>query len=247
MSSEDLSPQIGAHVVDLARRYRLSVFPDHAEDDAVVVNLDALARGLRPRTGTRSPLLDADVLDRLLSRLHRRWKAAYSLGGYLEDRRTLWRGSYLTDETALHLGIDINLPAQTAICLAHDATLVHVTHDPCQDGGWGGVAIFKLDRPLGAITHALYAHLARDSLRWQVGARVSAGETVAHLGVCSENGGWYEHLHVQALTQQAWDDTHGDLARFDGYAPIRFAQGHPLFPDPWPLLGAREIAKNSVG
>ena len=235
------SPDLHGHTVDLAQRYRLSILPDHVQSDAVVVNLDALARELKPRVSTGNPLLDADVLDRLLRRLHYRWNVGYSFGGYAEDRRVLWRGSYLNDDAAVHLGIDVNLPAQTAISLAYDATLVRATHDPDQKGGWGGVAIFRLDRPVGNISHVLYAHLARGSLRPAVGAHVRAGAVVAHLGASHENGGWYEHLHVQALTQQAWDETQGELQHFDGYAPQRFCHGHPLFPDPWALLGCQRV------
>lgn len=234
------SPDLHGHTVDLAARYRLSIFPEHHNADAVVVNLGALARELKPRDDVRSPLLDADVLDRLLRRLHHRWNVAYSFGGYVEDRRVLWRGSYLTDDTALHLGIDVNLPAQTAISLAYDATLVRHTHDPDQRGGWGGVAIYRLDHPVGNITHVLYAHLARGSLCHDIGAHIRAGEVVGHLGTSAENGGWYEHLHVQALTQAAWDQTDGVLANFDGYAATQFKDGHPLFPDPWPLLGVTQ-------
>lgn len=235
------SPSFTPHTVDLDARYRLPIFPDHAQHDAVIVNLDALARELRPRADGRGALLDADTTDRLLRRLCHRWKVGYSFGGYLEDRSVAWRGSYLPPEGALHLGIDINLPAQTAISLAYDATLVRVAHDPEQNGGWGGVAIFKLDQPIGDITHVLYAHLSRGSVRHSIGTHVHAGEVVAHLGTSHENGGWYEHVHVQALTQQAWDDTQGDITAFDGYAAAQFKDGHPLFPDPWPLLKALRV------
>lgn len=234
------SPDLHGHTVDLEQRYRLSIFPDYKDADAVLVNLDALARELKPRDGERSPLLDADVLDRLLRKLHHRWKAAYSFGGYVEDRRVLWRGSYLTEETALHVGIDVNLPAQTAISLAYDATLVRAAHDPNQDGGWGGVAIYRFDQPVGDITHVLYAHLARGSIRHAIGTHIKAGETVGYVGKSTENGGWYEHVHVQALTQAAWDATGGEPDNFDGYVPAHFKDGHPLFPDPWPVLGAVE-------
>ncbi len=236
-----VSPALIEHSVDLEKRYRLSIFPEHRDDDAVIVNLDAMARELKPSTDTRGRLLNADATDRLLRRLCQRWKAGYTLGGYLEDRRVAWSGSYLNDEAALHVAIDVNLPAQTAISLAQDATLVHTQHDPGQNGGWGGVAIFKLDQPVGSISHVLYAHLARGSVRHTIGTHIKVGEVVAHLGEEHENGGWYEHVHIQAMTQTAWDDTQGNIDLFDGYAPVRFKDGHPLFPDPWPLLGARLV------
>ncbi len=233
------SPRLNGCSADLGPRYRLSILSDDADIAGVMVDLNAIARDLRPRNTAQSPLLEPRLLDRLLRRLHHRWQADFSFGGYVEDRRDIWRGSYLDADSALHLGIDVNLPAKTAICLAQDATLVHAVHDACQDGGWGGVAIFSLDQPLGAVTHALYAHLARHSLRHAVGAHIRAGETVAHLGTPDENGGWYEHLHVQAMTQHAWEQTQGDITAFDGYAPLHYKNGHDLFPDPWPLLGVR--------
>lgn len=237
------APSLTPHTVDLDQRYHLSIFPDRAGDDAVIVNLDALARELRARDSLRGALLNADATDRLLRRLCHRWKVGYTLGGYLEDRSVAWRGSYLPDGGMLHLGIDVNLPAKTAISLAVDATLVQKAHDPGQNGGWGGAAIFNLDQPLGAITHVLYAHLARNSVRHSVGTHIRAGEVVAHIGREHENGGWYEHVHIQAMTQQAWDDTQGDIDVFDGYAAASYAaSGHPLFPDPWPLLGAKKVA-----
>ena len=238
-SSSLASPDLGEHSVDLAHRYRLSIFPERMNDAAVVANLDSMARGLRPRPGI-SPLLDAKRLDRFLRRLHHRWDA-YSFGGYVEDRRELWRGSYLTDETALHLGIDVNVPAGTALTVAQPATIVHHTHDPCQDGGWGGVVFFALDQPIGDITHFLYAHLKNEPPHKPVGSHVTPGDIVAVLGEPHENGGWYEHLHVQTLTRDAWERTQGDITKFDGYAPVRYAKGHPEFPDPWPLLGAVKI------
>lgn len=229
-------PDLGDRAIDLDKRYTLSIFPEHHGRAAVLANLDTIARGLRPRAGI-SPLLEASKLDRFLRRLHFRWNA-YSFGGYVEDRRELWRGSYLTEDTALHLGNDVNLPAGTRLSVAHPCRLVHHTHDPCQDGGWGGVVFFELDQPIGAITHFLYAHLKNEPPHLPLGTSVSPGDVVGVLGAPHENGGWYAHLHVQALTRAAWDRTQGDLSKFDGYAPVRYSSGHPEFPDPWPLLGA---------
>lgn len=241
-----LSPFIGQHSVDLAARYRLSIVPQYARHDAVIVNLDNLARELRCREGA-SPLLHAGLTDRFLRRLHRRWNVGYSFGGYVEDRRELWRGSYLDETSALHLGIDVNLPASTQLSVAQPATLVRHEQDIDQQGGWGGVSFFQLDQPLthdkaAPVTHFLYAHLKRGGPALPVGTHVTPGDVVAVLGPATDNGGWYEHLHVQALTQEAWDQTQGILQNFDGYAPVAYSGGHPLFPDPWALLGARKTS-----
>lgn len=231
------APDLADHSVDLEQRYRLSILADLTDKSLVLTNLDAVARSLRPRPGI-SPLLDADRMDRFLRYLHHRWQADYSFGGYVEDRRELWRGSYLDENSAVHLGNDVNVPAGTRLTVAQPATLVHHVHDTCQDGGWGGVLMFRLAQPIGTITHFLYAHLKNEAPRLPIGSHVQPGDVVAVLGEAHENGGWYEHLHVQALTQAAWDRTQGDLAKFDGYAPVQYATGHPDFPDPWPLLGA---------
>ena len=55
------APSLTPHTVDLDQRYHLSIFPDRAGDDAVIVNLDALARELRARDSLRGALLNADA------------------------------------------------------------------------------------------------------------------------------------------------------------------------------------------
>ena len=222
----------------------LSFFPDdspYARAAAAFVDLDELARGLDLREGP-SRLLKAALMDRALRCWHRKAGVAYSFGGYLEDRRVLWRGSYLNDDTALHLGIDVNVPAGSVISVAAPARLIHHEQDIDQAGGWGGVSFFELLAPIGDITHFLYAHLRCGGPLLPLGSQVMPGQAVAVLGTKDDNGGWYEHLHVQALTAQAWAQTGGNLALFDGYAPIRYREegSHPLFPDPWPLLGASD-------
>lgn len=224
-------------------RYTLSFFPEDSPYRRAVglaADLDELSRGLLPRPGP-SRLLDGPLMDRALRCWHRHMGVGYSFGGYLEDRRSLWRGSYLTDETALHLGIDVNVPANSTIGVIAPAMLVHHTHDIDQSGGWGGVSFFELKQPLGDITHFLYAHLRRGGPLVPVGSEVLPGQPVAVLGPDTDNGGWYQHLHVQAMTKAAWAQTRGDLALFDGYASVRYREEgrHPLFPDPWPLLGAK--------
>jgi len=213
----------------------LSIFPALQGRKARYVNLNDCALRSKKQP-PRSRYLDADLTDRALSRLHHRWGVAYSLGGYLEDRRDLWRGSYLKPESAVHLAIDINVRAGTAVAAKFPCRLEKVVFDPEQGGGWGSVTLFRLDKPIGKISHFLYAHLAKNSVTQKEGAAIRPGETVATIGRCHENGGWYEHLHVQAMTQEAWDMFKGDLNKFDGYAVQPNGDEHPYFPDPTPLL-----------
>jgi hypothetical protein len=110
---------------------------------------------------------------------------------------------------------------------------VHKTHDLDQNGGWGGVIFFELDHPIGAITHFLYAHLTKDLSNFDTGAHISPGDVVCTLAQVHENGGWPEHLHIQAFTRQAWEMHKGDLNKFDGYGTKEDGQ---LCPDPMVLL-----------
>ena len=213
----------------------LSIFPALQGKKARYINMNACAeRGKKRPDGSR--YRDADLTDRALARLHRRWGVATSFGGYLEDRRELWRGTYLHPERAVHVAIDINVRAGTELTVKYPSRVEKIVHDPEQNGGWGGVIFFRLDKPIGKITHFLYAHLAKGSARVKEGAAIKPGDIAATIGREHENGGWYEHLHVQALTQEAWDKFGGDLSKFDGYAAKPAGEEHPYFPDPMGLL-----------
>ena len=48
--------------------------------------------------------------------------------------------------------------------------------------------------------YSLYGHLASSDLdTLVVGAKVTAGQTLCHLGKPDENGGWPPHLHFQLI------------------------------------------------
>jgi murein DD-endopeptidase MepM/ murein hydrolase activator NlpD len=213
----------------------MSIFPALEGKKARYINMNECALSSKKQPA-RSRYLDADLTDRALARLHHRWGVEYSFGGYLEDRRDLWRGSYLNPEKAVHVAIDVNIPADTALTVKYPGTVTKIIHDHEQDGGWGGVIMFRLDKPIGRISHFLYAHLAKGSVKHKEGDAVSPGDIVGLVGRCHENGGWYEHLHVQAMTQEAWDLFKGDLSKFDGYAPQVQGNEHPYFPEPSALL-----------
>lgn len=216
----------------------VDLFPAFGRVEAAWVDLDARSRRARLRDGA-SRFLQADVMDRYLRRLNHVWGAPFTLGGYLEDRGRLWQGSYLAPDRAVHLAIDVNVPAGLEVAVTRPCRIAAIAHDPDQQGGWGSVVMCALDRPEGAITHFLYAHLSRASVTVNVGDAVHAGGVVGRIGKSTENGGWYEHLHIQAFTQAMWDKGAGNLANFDGYGAPGEAAAHPDFPDPAPLLSRR--------
>ena len=216
----------------------LSVFPELRGEFAVCVNMDNLAQPKVIRKG-ESLFLDPPLTQKYLKSLHIRQQAAYSFGGYLEDRRNLWAGSYMEPDKSVHLGIDINAPAGTSVAVSHPSKVVKIVHDSDQDGGWGSVIVFELEKPMGNISHFLYAHLSKDDIRVKIGESVDSRDVVATLGKPTENGGWYEHLHVQAMTPEAWAmlKDRSDMGAFDGYDSMPpKGQEHHLSPDPLLLL-----------
>jgi murein DD-endopeptidase MepM/ murein hydrolase activator NlpD len=180
-----------------------------------------------------NPLLDPAVCQRMVDELHRRLGVAWSHGGYLENRRRLWRGSYLEARgTFLHLGVDLNVPQGTGVAASFPARVFLVDHDPDRDGGWG-TRVFLASEGLIFI----YAHLQNPSVG--PGRALAPGDVFAEVGGPPENGNWMPHLHVQAIRSGLFHEIL--LERFgeiDGY-------GHPDdreelahdFPDPGPWLG----------
>lgn len=211
----------------------LSVFPSLKDQPALYVDMNELYGKSLP-----GKMLDPRLTHCFLAALHRSHGAGYSFGGYLEDREALWRGSYMDPGKAVHLGIDVNAPAGTGVAPVHTSTVAKIIHDPDQDGGWGSVIIFELEKPIGDISHFIYAHLSGDDIRVRVGDVIAPGQVAASLGRPHENGGWYEHLHVQAMTPQAWEmiRDRDDMAAFDGYDSLPEGREHHLSPDPAPLL-----------
>lgn len=219
------------------RKTHIAIVPGRKPLSAVFLQMDPYSRRFAA-TGPRSDFLNARFTHRFLEKIERAHKVETTLGGYFEDRASLWRCSYLDEHpgAAYHLAIDVNLPAHTPLTVKHPSTVERITHDPDQQGGWGTVVAFKLHKPIGEITHYLYAHLSKD-VRVMPGQTVLPGRVIGHLGREHENGGWYEHLHVQAFSATAWKRTQGDISLIDGYGR-NDAVMRADFPNPLPLITA---------
>ena len=205
---------------------------------AVYVDMNDYFAHHRPMRESKSIYLEPALTQTFLNALHRTQGVAYSFGGYLENREDLWAGSYMEPEKSVHLGIDINVPAGTEVSVVHPCRVAKIIHDSDQDGGWGSVIMFALEKPVGRTSHFIYAHLSKDDIRVKAGDIIEPGQIVASLGTPDVNGGWYEHLHVQAMTMDAWNmvrDRH-DMGAFDGYDSLPYGR-HKLSPDPAFLLG----------
>jgi len=129
--------------------------------------------------------------------------ARYGYGGYAEHRSiydTVSHFGYAKggESRTLHLGVDIWGAAGTPV-MASFGGLVHSLAFNNHLGDYGATVILSHQME-DRIFYTLYGHLALsdiDNLR--KGIYLVAGETFAHFGNSTENGGWPPHLHFQVI------------------------------------------------
>ncbi|MEN9372330.1 MAG: hypothetical protein RLZZ64_1405 [Bacteroidota bacterium] len=122
------------------------------------------------------------------------------LGGYLEHRVVYEShenfATDLEDFRNIHLGIDFWTTAGTPVFAPKDGE-VHSYQINEGSGNYGPTII--LYHPAEKI-YSLYGHLAiNDLTNLEVGAPITSGQLLCHLGKPSENGGWPPHLHFQLI------------------------------------------------
>jgi murein DD-endopeptidase MepM/ murein hydrolase activator NlpD len=186
-----------------------------------------------------NPLLDPTVADRMVRDFHAAHGLSWSYGGWLEDRRTMHRGTYLeADEKWTHIGLDVNAPAGTPIRALADGPVIYVGTDSPLTGGWGGHIIQKIGFQ-GSSHLLVYAHLGYINAR--CGEHLKKGDGIADIGTPAENGYWFPHVHLQLFGNPK--DVHGahDWEMFskgaDGYTTIEYRSADARnCPDPTPLI-----------
>jgi len=171
-----------------------------------------------------NPLLMPTACGKWVQALHKKYSIDYSYGGYMEDRSNLWRGHYMLPGYTWHLGIDYTVPIGTPVVLPFDAVLVRSIVDTDQDGGWGGKTFFKLDNHI-----IIFAHMDRIATRL---GQCKAGDIIGFIADELNNGGWFPHLHVQAVRSA---DPLLDPLEVDGYDRLRTGIEHD-FPRPDTLM-----------
>ncbi|MDR3099605.1 MAG: aminotransferase class III-fold pyridoxal phosphate-dependent enzyme, partial [Paraburkholderia sp.] len=142
-----------------------------------------------------------------------------------------------------HLGVDLFMPAGTALHTPLDATVrsVQVEAEPL---GYGGL-VTLLHEPEGCPPFVtLWGHMGHEALeRLKPGQKLAAGELVGHMGDMHENGGWTPHLHFQMATDIGLCATEiigvGEAAWLDVWADV--------FPDAATLAGIPAEAFKQTG
>ena len=160
-----------------------------------------------------------------------------AFGGY-NEHRGLYRRSDLFSAAVkeelvrnIHLGIDIWVPAGTAVLAVLDGK-IHSFRDNNNFGDYGPTIIVEHSTKNG-IFHTLYGHLSRRTLHnLKLGENVRQGQKIAELGDADENGNYAPHLHFQVIT--AIGENKGD---FPGVASKREIEKYLInCPDPNLLL-----------
>lgn len=180
----------------------------------------------------KDSFLDPNVCREMVNDTNGKYNLDLSYGGWMEDRSFLWKGSYLDEKKIyVHLGIDISARAETPIAATFDAEVVKIDDDYPEVGGWGTRVILK---NRSESLYLIYAHLDR-KVECEVGDEFGIGDVFAKIGKPPFNGNWFEHLHLQAITEEyyreieeknLWDE-------LDGYGSGKdIEQNARRFPDP---------------
>jgi len=204
-------------------------FPAHPDSPRVVAwlraNRERLAPLVQPDLATAqllytdwsvaspelgSPAERAD-LPAWTARLFERMRAAgasAAIGGYDEARPVYestafrQRGNERDEWRTVHLGLDIFMPAGTAVHAPLDG-VVHSFANNAAPFDYGPCIVLehRVDDEAGELRfQTLYGHLSAESLTGlAVGQAVSGGERLATLGDFPVNGNWPPHLHLQIV------------------------------------------------
>jgi len=168
------------------------------------INLSITNRELDPIN-----ISDAKECQEYVNRVLKRKGGKVAYGGYLEQRNLYGNSERFngSEPRNIHLGVDFWCDAGTKVLAPLDGE-VHSFANNTDFGNYGPTIILTHEVN-GHGFHALYGHLALDSLEnLRIGKTINQGDTLATLGTPDVNVGYAPHLHFQLI----WDigDYQGD-------------------------------------
>ncbi|MEM6297563.1 MAG: peptidoglycan DD-metalloendopeptidase family protein [Bacteroidota bacterium] len=177
-------------------------------------------------------LTDFEQFDNLIFDELKESTHQWGIGKYLEERKTILRCSpnIIKEGRYYHLGLDIVVPFDTPMFAPLDGEVFKVGKETIP-GNYGGYLILKHE--VQDVTfYSLYGHLKTPHLV-SLGKKVKAGQEFARIGKEADSGGWFCHVHLQILTQDAIDDGYADW----GYiSPALMPKVEKYFPSPYFLF-----------
>lgn len=184
-------------------------------------------------------LQNTDAFNEAVEQMLQERNATTGVGGYLENRFIYRRSRHFdvqAESRDLHLGVDVWLPAGTAVFTPLDA-IVHSFRDNDNFGDYGPTIILQHELE-GVTFYTLYGHLTRSSLQGlQEGQHFAKGRKIAEVGPYPENGHWPPHLHFQVICSM--EGKYGD---FPGVATLaERAKYEQLCPNPNLILQCRHL------
>ena len=152
----------------------------------------------------------------------------WGIGEYLEERKNILRGSIniINEKRIYHLGLDIVVPYNSVVFCPLDG-YVYKLGKETQKGNYGGYLVLK-HQVNNQTFYSLYGHL-KTPHKVQLGEKILAGQELALIGKESDSGGWFCHLHLQIITQKAFNEGYSEW----GYITEELLpKVEEYFPDP---------------
>ena len=152
----------------------------------------------------------------------------WGIGKYLEERKNILRGSIniINEKRIYHLGLDIVVPYNSVVFCPLDG-YVYKLGKETQKGNYGGYLVLK-HQVNNQTFYSLYGHL-KTPHKVQLGDKILAGQELALIGKESDSGGWFCHLHLQIITQKAFNKGYSEW----GYISEKLLpKVGEYFPDP---------------
>lgn len=184
----------------------------------------------------------AERMHRKISRILDDAGVQLGIGKYNEVRPLYSTDSYLLAGNegpqwrTVHMGLDIFLPAGTAV-YAPLAGKVHSFQNNDAERDYGPTIILEHYINEELTFYSLYGHLSLESLKdLKVGQPIEKGQQIATFGGMDVNGAWSPHLHFQIMLDML--DMEGD---FPGVAfPHQREVMKSICPDPNLLIGMED-------